>query len=514
MGPLSDEPDRLRAALAREYAAALAGFVAGGGELALTRGYMLGRKAAQDGIGVLDIAMVHHEALAGLAPAVEADRARQLELAAQFLVESLSPFEMTLRAYQDNARLLGLSETLAAQNSEIDRSREQLRTILDATTAIIYLKDSEGRYLFANRAFQEIFELRRDEVIGRTDQEVLPPAVAEALRAVDRRVLEGLTPQELEETIPEADGAHTFLSLKFPLLDESGHAYGICCVATDITERKRQAEALRRAIAAAESANRELESFSYSVAHDLRAPLRSIAGFGQALLEDFGDRLDAKGQRYLGYVRESAKHMAQLIDDLLALSRVARGDLARGRVDLSATCRKVAERLQASEPGRRVEFDIQDGVVTEGDARLLRAVLENLVGNAWKFTGKLAQATISFGARTDETPPVYFVRDDGAGFDMAYADKLFGVFQRLHKNSEYEGTGIGLATVQRIIRRHGGRVWAEGEVGRGATFYFTLEEAPHGRQDHPAGRGRPEGPGAHAACAREEQDREPRGHRA
>jgi PAS domain S-box-containing protein len=514
MGPLTVATDRASDVLAREYASALHDFVCGGGENALTRAYLLGRSAAQAGIGVLDIATIHHQALSALAPVPEADRARQLELAGQFLIESLSPFEMTLRSYRDNARLLGLSEGGAEQNSEIARSREQLRTILDATTAIIYLKDAEGRYLFVNLAFQRVFDRRREDIIGLTDEEVLPPAVAEALRAVDRRVLQAGTPQELEETLPQADGAHTFLSLKFPLIDDGGHVYGLCCVATDITERNRQAEALRQAIATAENANRELEAFSYSVAHDLRAPLRSIDGFGQALLEDFGDKLDDQAQRYLGFMRQSAKHMAQLIDDLLALSRVSRSDLSRGRVDLSDTCRAIAERLQATEPCRQVAFDIQDGVVAQGDARLLRAALENLVGNAWKFTGKQAQGTIAFGAVADESPPVYFVRDDGAGFDMTYVDKLFGVFQRLHKATDFEGTGIGLATVQRIIRRHGGRVWAEGEVGRGATFYFTLEEATNAGQDHPSGRGRPEGPGAHAARAREDQDPQPRGHRA
>jgi light-regulated signal transduction histidine kinase (bacteriophytochrome) len=298
------------------------------------------------------------------------------------------------------------------------------------------------------------------------------------LRASDERALIAGRPQEVEESIPEADGAHTLLSLKFPLLGDDGEPYGICCVATDITDRKLRDQELRRAVEAAEAANRELESFSYSVAHDLRAPLRSIDGFGQALVEDYADRLDAQGLKYLGYVRESAQHMAQLIDDLLTLSRVSRGELVRTPVDLSAICRGIAGRLAAAQPGRRVEVTVQAGVVAHGDARLLRAALENLFGNAWKFTGKRAEAHIEFGAELGARPPVYHVRDDGAGFDMAYAGKLFGVFQRLHSAREFEGTGIGLATVERIVRRHGGRVWAEGEIGRGACFYFTLEPGP------------------------------------
>ena len=241
----------------------------------------------------------------------------------------------------------------------------------------------------------------------------------------------------------------------------------------DIEDEK---EALRHAKSAADAANRELEAFSYSVAHDLRAPLRSIDGFSQALLEDYADKLDAEGKTHLAYVRESAQQMAQLIDDLLALSRVSRGDLQREQADLATIARTVLVRLQKREPERKIVLVIPAKVPAVGDARLLGIVLENLLGNAWKFTSKQPAARIEFGHRSEAGRSVYFVRDDGAGFDMAYAEKLFGVFQRLHSANEFEGTGIGLATVQRIVRRHGGSVWAEGEVGRGATFYFALEE--------------------------------------
>ncbi len=220
--------------------------------------------------------------------------------------------------------------------------------------------------------------------------------------------------------------------------------------------------------------NDELESFSYSVAHDLRAPLRSIDGFSLALLEDCGDKLDAMGKGYLNYVRQSTQHMARLIDDLLALSRVTRSALERSETDLGAIARGVVARLTTAFPDRKIDVLLADGIVADCDCRLLTVVLENLIGNAWKFTGKRDRARIEIG--TIETiPRTIFVRDNGAGFDMTYASKLFGVFQRLHSISEFEGTGIGLATVQRIIRRHGGRIWAEGHVGRGATFYFTLE---------------------------------------
>jgi two-component system NtrC family sensor kinase len=224
-----------------------------------------------------------------------------------------------------------------------------------------------------------------------------------------------------------------------------------------------------------ECKNKELEAFSYSVAHDLRTPLRSVDGFSQALLEDYTDKLDDVGKQYLRYVRESAQQMGQLIDDLLSLSRVTRGDFEREQVDLTAITSSVATRLQKRHAGRKVELVVADGLVAAGDVRLLTIALENLLGNAWKFTSKRANARIEVGSSNNRGRRTYFVRDNGAGFDMTYASKLFGVFQRLHSVSEFEGTGIGLATVDRVVRRHGGRIWAEGEVGSGATFFFTLE---------------------------------------
>jgi signal transduction histidine kinase len=223
-----------------------------------------------------------------------------------------------------------------------------------------------------------------------------------------------------------------------------------------------------------EAANKELESFSYSVSHDLRAPLRGIDGFSQALLEDYGDRLDAQGKSYLQRVRAASQRMAELIDDMLSLSRVSRGEMKSQAVDLGALAQSIAAELQSADRRRQVEFTVAAGLVAQGDARLLRVVLENLLRNAWKFTGKNSTAKIEVGVDRQNGQPVYFVRDDGAGFDMAYAEKLFGAFQRLHSSTEFQGTGIGLATVQRVIRRHGGRVWAESKVGQGATFYFTL----------------------------------------
>ena len=224
-----------------------------------------------------------------------------------------------------------------------------------------------------------------------------------------------------------------------------------------------------------ETVNKGLEAFSYSVSHDLRAPLRSLDGFSQALLEDYADKLDATGKDYLQRVRAAAQRMAELIDALLILSQVTRAEMRRERVDLTALARTIATELRQRDSGRQAEFIIPDGLVADGDPRLLRAALENLLSNAWKFTSQQPSARIELGAAPQPGEmPAYFVRDNGAGFDMAYANKLFGAFQRLHSQGEFKGTGIGLATVQRIIHRHGGRTWAEGTPNQGATFYFTL----------------------------------------
>ena len=260
------------------------------------------------------------------------------------------------------------------------------------------------------------------------------------------------------------------------------HAELLAELRAEIVERQ-QAEqraqdlnqGLQQAIIELKAVNKELEAFSYSVSHDLRAPLRSIDGFSQALLEDCLDQLDANGQDYLRRIRAATQRMGQLIDDLLTLSRVTRSDMQRESVNLSRIASRICTDLQQAAPERQAEFEIQPGLVAQGDARLLQVLLDNLLNNAWKFTSRQLQARIEFGAIAQENGiPAYFVRDDGVGFDMTYVDKLFRPFQRLHGMNEFTGNGIGLATVQRIVHRHGGRVWAEGSLARGAIFYFTL----------------------------------------
>jgi light-regulated signal transduction histidine kinase (bacteriophytochrome) len=250
--------------------------------------------------------------------------------------------------------------------------------------------------------------------------------------------------------------------------------------ATEVRAARDLAQARAGLVDELQRANGELESFSYSVSHDLRAPLRSIDGFSLALLEDYAGALDDKGRSYLTRVRAAAQRMAELIDDLLELSRVSRTELTRDRAKISDIAKDVADELRRKEPERDVTFAIREGLVVDADTRLLRIVLDNLIGNAWKFTSKTLQARIEFDVEVRNGESTYFVRDNGAGFNMTYAAKLFGPFQRLHVDTDFPGTGIGLATVRRIVDRHGGRVWAEGAVGQGATVFFTVPAARSG----------------------------------
>jgi light-regulated signal transduction histidine kinase (bacteriophytochrome) len=280
--------------------------------------------------------------------------------------------------------------------------------------------------------------------------------------------------QETEVEFAQQIANHLAVALK--------HAELLAELKTEVAERQ-QAEqqalelnqGLQQAVIELRAANQELEAFSYSVSHDLRAPLRSLDGFSQALLEDYLELLDANGQDYLHRIRLASQRMGQLIDDLLTLSRVTRSDLHWASVDLSQLARRASTHLQQLEPNRQVEFQLQTGLIGWGDGRLLLLVFENLLSNAWKFTSKRPFARIEFGATTQENgQTTYFVRDNGEGFEMTFVDKLFKPFQRLHGIHEFPGNGIGLATIQRIIQRHGGQVWAEAELNQGAVFYFTL----------------------------------------
>lgn len=370
------------------------------------------------------------------------------------------------------------------------REREELfRTFMNHTPAMAFMKDDEGRYVYMNQPMERAFDVHLDDLRGKTDDDWLPPETARQVRENDAEVLARGNPIELLESVPTPDGRmHHWLSLKFPFESATGERF-LGGVALDVTDRLAAEEEVRRMnveleariaqrTAQLEAAYAELESFSYSVSHDLRAPLRSIKGFTQMLIEDHGDRFDELARQHMNRVCAATDRMSALIDDLLALARVSRSELRRERVDLGAVARAVVEDLREREPDRAVQVAVEEGLFVDADPRLLEVVLENLIGNAWKFTARKPVATIEVGSTPSngDGPPgrAFFVRDDGAGFDMTYAGKLFSPFQRLHGVEEFDGVGIGLATVKRVIGRHGGRIWAEAEPGHGATFYFTL----------------------------------------
>jgi PAS domain S-box-containing protein len=368
--------------------------------------------------------------------------------------------------------------------ADLRRTADLLRAVADGTNDAVFVKDLQGRYLLFNPAAARFVGRRPEEVIGKDDTELFERESARWLMNRDRGIMASGRTETSEEVLTAAGVTRTYLATKAPYRDDRDEIVGLIGVAHDITERKR-AEAeirqlnealelrVRERTAELEAANRELDAFSYSVSHDLRAPLRAIEGFSRALVEDYPTRLDARGKEYLQRLRVNVERMGELVNELLELSRVTQSPIDRTQVDLAAIARAVAAELRRDHSERQVEFVIPESLVVRGDPGLLRLVLVNLLGNAFKYTGTHARARIELGRHPSEES-VYFVRDDGAGFDMTHADRLFSPFQRLHGAEEFEGTGVGLATVQRIIRRHGGQVWAESAPEKGATFYFSL----------------------------------------
>lgn len=370
---------------------------------------------------------------------------------------------------------------------ELRKSYDLLQAIIEAAPTAIIGLDLDGYvHTVWNPAAEKLLGWSAQEVIGHPLPSV-STAKAEEFRGFRERIRKGLTLDGVEVRRQKRDGSSIDYSIyASPLHDTQGRITGNVAILVDITERKRNeaeihrlnAELEQRVIqrtARLEAINKELEAFSYSISHDLRAPLRHIAGFAKMLQETSGGQLDETGQYYLHRIENAAQQMAQLIDALLQLSRINRLDLCWIEINLSLLAQEVVEEIQAGQPERCVEWTIQPDVLVRADATLMRVVLMNLLGNAWKFTAKHPTARIEFGQCVHNGLSCFYVRDDGAGFDVAYADKLFGAFVRLHTESEFEGTGIGLALVQRVIARHGGKIWAEGQVEKGATFYFVLD---------------------------------------
>ncbi len=391
--------------------------------------------------------------------------------------------------------LLGIARDITEQRQAqqaVAAERNLLRTVIDKLPDRIRVKDRELRYMLANATWLEARAGgRRDsDIQGLRNSDFLPPEMVASYDAEDRAVIESgrpSTPREVVDGTP--DHPRFFVTTKTPLRDASGRIDGLVAISRDVTDFKRRSLEVEKLNAALEArvaertaqltnANEELEAFASSVSHDLRAPLRSIDGLAAVLIEDGGERLNEQERGYVARIRAAAARMAGLIEDLLRLSRVSRAELEVEAVDLSAMARHIIAELRRDQPQREVRVSIASGLQTQGDAGLLRAALSNLLHNAWKFTARAESPRIEFGCSLNDSQLNFFVRDNGAGFDMAQVDRLFGTFQRLHADSDFPGTGIGLATVRRIIRRHGGDIWATSAVGAGATFHFTLGSRP------------------------------------
>jgi PAS domain S-box-containing protein len=386
--------------------------------------------------------------------------------------------------------LIGTDNTARTGAEEARRMSEaRIAGIVNSAMDAIISIDGRQQIVLFNAAAESMFRCAAGEAIGKSIDRFIPEVARQRHRHhVEDFGKTGVTSRSMRSpgalSAIRADGDEFPIEASISQVEFAGQRI-FTVILRDITERKRAAEEIRQLntdlekrvterTAQLETANRELEAFSYSVSHDLRSPLRCLDGFSQALMEDYPDKLDHAGKEMLHRIRAASQRMGHLIDDLLDLSRVSRVQMRREPVDVSRLAGEVIAELRALEPGREVQCLVAGQLLANTDAHLLRIVLTNLLGNAWKFTGRCSSPLVEFGCSHDEGIVSYFVRDNGAGFDMRYVDKLFGAFQRLHAASEFPGTGIGLATVQRIIHRLGGRIWAQGKLDGGATFRFTL----------------------------------------
>jgi len=372
-----------------------------------------------------------------------------------------------------------LSAASLQNTSPTAKSLSTLRTVIDLLPYYLFVIDLNTETISSiNSSLATSFSLTKEQAIGQKLDRLFPPEHVKQVRWLHQQVITYQKAVHVQEEVILTDGRHYFDTIVTPLIDSAGNTYALLHTSSDIPELAEAQEALSQRTIQLEAANRELESFSYSVSHDLQAPLRIINGFSQVLWENYHSSLDDRGKHYLQRIQANSKRMSDLIDALLQLSRVTRSQMTPVNVNLSSIAEDIISDLRGDNPQRQIEVKITPDLKTKGDPQLLRIVLCNLLHNAWKYTSKKSRSRIEFGVTNEGVKqPAYFVRDNGAGFDRNYADKLFVAFQRLHNQSEFPGTGIGLATVQRIIYRHGGKVWAEGECDRGATIYFSLRSS-------------------------------------
>ena len=355
-------------------------------------------------------------------------------------------------------------------------SEQRFRAYFEQGLVGMVMLSANRDWIEANPRFCQLLGYSEKDLMGKTWTELTHPDDLPDEESRFRQILGGVVKgYVMDKRFIRQDGRILYASLSMKCMrKDDGGVDCILALVQDMTERKLAEQAILRLNEQLQNANQDLEAFTSSVCHDLRAPLRAIGGFAQILAKEYDGKLDVKAKDYFGHIHTGIRQMTTLIDDLLKLSRVGYAAIQRTPVDLSALARTIAEALRKSEPQRTVEFVIHEGVTVVGDPNLLHVALENLLGNAWKFTGKHDKARIECGFKDQDGQRVYFVRDDGAGFDMRSAEKLFGVFQRMHRATEFVGTGVGLATVARIFQAHGGKIWAEAAVERGATFFFTL----------------------------------------
>ncbi len=362
-----------------------------------------------------------------------------------------------------------------AQQRRLDESRARLQAILDRTPTVLYLKDIEGRYQLVNRRFEQLFHAEQAALLGRTDFDLFPREAADAFRRNDLEALYAGAPIEREEIVPQDDGPHTYISIKFPLFDRGGAPVAVCGISTDITDRKHAAEALERQAAALRRSNAELEQFAWVASHDLQEPLRMVASFSQLLERRYGPQLPDEAREYIAFAVDGAKRMQTLIHDLLTLSRVSTRRAPFSPVDLGAALVEALSNLRVAVEESHAEVTGSGLPTVVADPGQMVQLLQNLVGNALKFHGG-ARPRVEVSAERRSGGWEVAVRDHGIGIAPEDGERIFRVFQRLHGRAEAPGTGIGLAICRRIVDRLGGRIWVDSQLGEGATFRFTVPD--------------------------------------